>query len=855
MATPMMKQYHDIKSKHPDEILLFRMGDFYETFFDDARIVSNALGIALTSREKNKTTGDGIPLAGFPYHALDSYLTRLVRAGFRIAICEQVEDPKEAKGIVQREVVEVITPGTLISGSALDEKKTILLCSAVDDLKTHRSGITTCDLSTGEVRATEVDISERNEELSRIAPVEILIHEGSGIIPPPGCDVTEIEAWKFDLDTSIDTVKRQFKLATLEGIDLKQSDIATRATGALLSYICETKKSVMSHLGFSGFYRRDQFMVIDRSTAKSLNLIEAPEGEESSILADATDSTVTSAGARMWRRWLLAPPVNSSVIIERHKAVEVLTDRDLSEKIQSGLYKCTDLQRQAGKLGSLKSNPRDLKAIANTAEFLPGFVMLLEDAPSRRLNSIAQIDTIQDIAEEIDKILIDEPPFRINEGGMIKPGIDPVLDELRDIHSGGKEWIRRLEVSEREKTGIPKLTIGFNRVFGYYIEVTRSYLDRIPEYFERKQTLVNAERFITPELKEMERRVLNAEEEILEIEIRIFCDLRTRIAESVERIKATGLVLAELDVLTSLGVLADSQRYMKPEISETICLEITEGKHPVLDIVLPRGECVPNDVILNCDRRILTITGPNMAGKSTYLREAALLLIIAQAGSFVPAAKMKFSPCDRIFTRIGSSDRIISGQSTFLVEMAEAAILLNSSTARSLAILDEVGRGTSTFDGLSLAWAIVEFLHDHPVHRPMVMFATHYHELTALAGQLDAVFNLNVAVRETGKEVIFLYRVMDGGADRSYGIHVASMAGVPDEVVKRAGRILADLEKGKHLEIDGLETHNGIRESQLELPLQSPEHPVLEEIRNMDPDELTPRRALELIYILKKMLE
>lgn len=849
MNSPMMKQYLAMKKEHPDSVLLFRMGDFYETFLDDAKKVSSILGITLTARQKNKDTGDGIPLAGFPYHALDGYLTKLIRAGCRVAVCEQVEDPRKAKGLVKRDVVEIITPGTLISGSALDDRSAALLASVsiIGDM----AGLILCDVSTGDIRATELKTSQLAVELARRAPKEVLLSEDTQITVPDGCETTILDGWKFDPQSGEREIAHTFGKASAEGFGLVDSPVLLSAMGALLTYIGHTKRSTVSHLDFLGVYRQSDYMVIDRSSSRSLAIVDSPPGEEDTVLAYRTDRTETSGGGRLWRQWLIAPPMDTVTIQNRHMAVEYLIATGLYQPIRKILEKVTDLERQGGKLGTLRATPRDLRSIQQTAALIPVIKKNLAGIASMQLKESSEVDSLADIADRIDTTLADDPPARISDGGYIKDGYSDELDSLREIKDGGRRWMNEMLERERAETGIGKLSIGYNKVFGYYLAVSKSFQHLVPEHYIRKQTLVGGERFITPELKELEEKILHADENMAILESEIFSRLLHEVATAVNRIKEAGRSLSKLDVLCALAVLAVKNGWVKPELSHEPALEISEGRHPVLDDMLPRGECVPNDITLNRENRILLVTGPNMAGKSTYLRQAALLVILAQCGSYVPAESMIFSPVDRIYTRIGSGDRLSRGQSTFLVEMAEAASLLNGSTERSLAILDEVGRGTSTYDGLSIAWAMLEYLHDNGEHRPMVLFATHYHELTSLASRLPLCANANVVVRETGNRIAFLYKVEEGSADRSYGIHVAAMAGVPSGVLKRARKVLQDLESGKHL----LPSSNSDRAGQMTLPLANPEHPVLEEIRKMEPDSLTPRKALELIYLLRDRLD
>lgn len=852
MKTPMMRQFLEIKDKHRNEILLYRMGDFYETFYEDAKTISKVLGITLTARGKSSETGEKIPLAGFPYHALDGYLSKLIKAGYRVAICEQTEDPAKANGLVKRDVIEVITPGTLVSGSALDERRTTLLCSSV--IEKRRGGLAFCDLSTGEVEVTEMNANLLTAEIARKAPSEMLLPESAGIDPPAGCEITELESWKFDTDTAESSVESLLDISALEGLGIEKDSPALSALGALLGYIMDTKRMDVSHLYFNGMYLREDSLIVDRGSSRSLNITEAPPGEESAVLSDNTDETKTPAGSREWRKWLSSPSRDRDEIVKRYDAVQWMIENEEVHSRILDILDCTaDLQRQAGKLGTLRSSPRDLRAVADTIARLPEISRILKKSESMMLKEMASIDLLEETGNLVDSVLVAVPPAKLSDGGVIRKGVSDELDEYRSIHSGGHDWIKSRRNEERERTGIPNLSIGNNRVFGYYIEVSKSHLDKVPEHYIRKQTLVNAERFITPDLKEVESKIFRAGEEIESLEQEIFYDLREKVAGNIEGIRNAGRMLARLDVLASLGTIARKQGYKRPELSDDPGISIKNGRHPVLDRILPQGECVPNSIELNRGRRILLVTGPNMAGKSTYLRQTALLVIMAQAGSFVPAESMVFSPIDRIFTRIGSADRITRGQSTFLVEMAEAAALLNSSTPDSLAILDEVGRGTSTYDGLSLAWAMVEYLHNSEKHRPLVLFATHYHELTALAGLLPAVMNVNVKVRDTGGKVVFLYSIEEGSTDESYGIHVASMAGVPSKVVKRARRVLADLEAGKHLRSGGGD------DNQLELCLTEPaaeeDNPVLEQLKGIDPDTLTPRAALEILYELRDRLE
>lgn len=840
-----MQQYLDLKASQPGKILLFQMGDFFETFFEDAETVSRVLGIALTSRELDRETGEPVPLAGFPVHALDGYLSRLLRAGYRVAVCEQTEEPAKARRLVRREVTEVVTPGTVVSGQALGDGETALLASICN--RNDRSGIAFCDLSCGEIEAVELPRTQAEAELSRRSPRELLVPEDMQDVPEGQHSVTPLESWKFDEGVLEPVARRRLGVATTAGLGIQGSPALAGALAALLGYVEDVKRTLASNLRFKGVYRLEDHMLIDRQSAIALDLVESPFSDRESTLAWATDRTVTPQGGRLWRRWLLAPPADPRETAARHGAVGELASRDDLESLRRALSGCCDMGRHAGRLSTLKSGPRDLRTISATAARMPGIASALKGSVSPILAGLAGMDTLGDIAAEIDRLIEADPPIRPGEGNTIARGVSAELDEYRAIRSGGREMLAAMEAQERKATGIPRLTIGYNRVFGYYIEVPRNMSERVPGSYRRRQTLAGSERYSTPELEELELKMQRADQEIARLECSLFDGLTERLARKADRLRAAGESLAILDCLCGLASLAAEKGWCRPSIEEGPVLCIEGGRHPVLDATLPPGECVPNPVRLDQDRTILIVTGPNMAGKSTYLRMAAQLLVLAQAGSFVPAESMRFSPADRLFTRIGSSDRISRGQSTFLLEMADAAAMLNSGTPRSVAVIDEIGRGTSTYDGLAIAWAMLEHIHSHPVHRPLTLFATHYHELTVLGSRLERAANLNVTVRESAGRVVFLYRVEEGAADRSYGIHVAMMAGVPPEVVARASRVLADLEKGSPARL-------AQPSPQLDLPLARPEQPVLDAIRMLDPDALTARQALELVYELRRML-
>ena len=852
MSTPLMEQYLKERERHPGKLLLFQMGDFFETFFDDAATLSRVLGITLTSRDLDRETGDRIPLAGFPVHALDNYLPRLIRAGFRIAICEQTEDPSKAKKLVRREVTEIITPGTLVSGQALGERETALLASL------HSAGdrwaAAFCDLSTGSVDALRGTRETVLEELVRRAPREILVQDdpagdSAGAVPPAAsAAVSVLESWRFGVAAATDCIRRRLRVSALEGLGLEDAPEALGALGALLSYVEDVKRSLSASLEFTGLYSPSDILVIDRTSALALDLVDTSGPDREVVLADATDRTSTPGGGRMYRNWLLSPPRDRAEISSRYDAVEELLNTGIWRGASELLASCCDLERQAGRLMTAKSTPRDLYSIGATAALLPGLVQEISSCGSVQLAAVSSMDTLDDLGAEIRRVLVPDPPAKPGGGDTIAKGVSAELDELREARHGGRSWLSGIEEKERRETGIQKLSIGFNRVFGYYIEVPRSMSGMVPDRYVRRQTLTGSERYSTPELREMESKILRAEEGIERLEREMVEKLRGEVAAGASRIRNTGMLLSRLDVFCGMARLASERAYVRPVLADSPCFRLEDGRHPVLDLILPSGECVPNSIRMDADRRILIITGPNMAGKSTLLRQAAQTLTMAQAGSFVPAASFAFSPVDRLFTRIGSADRLARGQSTFLLEMADAAAVLNQSTPESFAVIDEMGRGTSTYDGLALAGAILESLHDSPVHRPLVLFATHYHELTRLPADLKAAANLNVPVKETRSGIVFLYRAAEGPADRSYGIHVAAMAGVPPAVTARAARILARLEK------DGLSRADST-DGQMSMDFDSPSDALVQLLRSVSPDTLTPREAQQILYELRGMID
>jgi len=864
--TPMMQRYMEVKREHPEAILLFRMGDFYELFHEDAQTAARVLGLTLTSRDKG--SANPTPMAGFPYHQLDSYLRKLIQSGFRAAVCEQVEDPKLAKGLVKREVTRVVTPGTLTEDSLLDPRENNFLATVI--LEKERAGIAWLELSTGRFLLTEVDGAVLFDEIARIKPAECLISDGQRDFPGltnlkqlPGMLVVERPAWSFAREKCRQRLLDQFELRTLEGFDIDESILGVTAAGALLEYVQETQRGTLGHIVRLEAYRRNSTLIIDEATRRSLELTRTlRENKRDGSLLDILDQTVSPMGARLLGETLSNPLTDIAVLNERLDAVEEFSsDAVLCQEIQELLKKTYDLQRLTARIATGRAGPRDLSCLEGTLGILPRLKARIAGRRTelvRRLEST--IDLCDDIRGDIAGILVDDPPLAASDGGMIRTGYSAALDELRDLARGGKEWIAKYQATEIERTGIANLKVGFNRVFGYYLEVTAAQADKVPPEYIRKQTLKNQERYITPELKEHEERVLRSEQQSISLEQEIFTALRERVAKHGRRLQTTSEVLAQIDLLVSFAILAMRGNYCRPELLDEAVLEIVDGRHPVLDRILPAGEFVPNDIRLGGESGLIQlITGPNMAGKSTYIRQAALLTILAQMGSFVPARSARIGVADRIFARVGASDELGRGQSTFMVEMTETARILNAATGRSLVILDEIGRGTSTYDGISLAWSVTEYLHDRIGCR--TLFATHYHELTELTQTLAQARNWNVAVREEDLNVIFLHKIVEGTADKSYGIHVARLAGIPQDVVDRARTILSTLESD-HMDEAG---HTRIpersrskrpasREKQLSL-FESPPHPLLETIKGIDLNQMTPLKALETLHEMQTSLQ
>jgi DNA mismatch repair protein MutS len=797
MTTPMMQQYRDAKAKHPDMLLFFRMGDFYELFEQDAETAHKILGLTLTSRDKE------MPMAGFPHHQLESYLHKLLHAGLRVAVCDQVEDASQAKGLVKREVTRVVTPGTITEDDLLDPKQNNHLVAILPTSAAAPTGLAWLDVSTGQFFAMDVAADRLREELARLAPAECICPEthanavGETLQRLSNVPASAIRPdWTFDPQTAKAALGKHFATSTFAGFGFDDTQICLSAAGALLLYVQEMLKTDVRHIRRLQPYFGAKILQLDDVTRRSLELTRTlREGERHGSLLAAIDRTVTTMGARLLQAWLLAPLAERPAIEARLDGVtELLQQTQLRGELRQALAEVHDLQRLTSRASTGRALPRDLSAIARTLRFLPTIKAKIAARKSAILRDLeANLELCQDLRATLDAALVDDPPLSPREGGLIKPGYSQDLDELRDIARGGKEWIAQFQASEITRTGINSLKVGFNQVFGYYIEITHTHAAKVPADYQRKQTLKNAERYITPELKEYEEKVLSAEEKSQAREYELFLQMRDLVAEQTHRLLQTGEVLAHLDVLASLADLAVSRQYVRPELVDEPILHISEGRHPVLDQTLPAGTFVPNDVLLGGgDGTFLLITGPNMAGKSTYIRQVALLMLLAQIGSYVPAKSARLGIADRIFTRVGASDELSRGQSTFMVEMTEAANILNNATAKSLVILDEIGRGTSTYDGVSLAWAITEYLHN--INGCRSLFATHYHELAQLAETLPNLRNCNVLVREWQEDIVFLHKIAPGSADKSYGIHVARLAGIPAEVLDRAGQVLRQLE-------------------------------------------------------------
>jgi DNA mismatch repair protein MutS len=857
--TPLMQQYREIKGRHRNAILFFRMGEFYEMFYDDAETASRVLGLTLTSR--NNGGASDVPLAGVPVKAAGDYVRRLVQQGFRVAICEQTEDPKVAKGVVRREVIETITPGAALSDDLLDGTRNNFLCaifvaserdtSAAD----ARVGVAAADVSTGEVRLIETTLSDLDPLMARLAPREILVPAGSRARLPASRSealVTEREAWEFDAALARDDLQRQYGVLSLEGFGLDALDTGmVGAGGALLRYLRELQPAGLPQLARPIVERPGGAMPLDEMTRRNLELVESLRGggTEGTLLS-VLDRTGTPMGARLLRQWILAPLTDRAAIDARLDGVtRFVSDPIGREAMRDAVDDVRDVERLAAKAAARRSTPRELRALGDSLAALPAVAAAL-----RRVSAtgrLAEIEAAWDDATELSgrlcTTLVERPPVAIGEDAVIAPGIDRELDALRELRDGGRDAIARIQADERARTGIPSLKVGFNKVFGYYIEVTRSNLHLVPADYQRRQTITSGERFVTPALKEYEERVLTAAERIESRERELFDALRAEAGAEIARLQQIARAVAELDVLSTLADVAAREGYVRPTIVDGFTLDISAGRHPVVERMMPRDKFIPNDLRLVEDARVIILTGPNMAGKSTVLRQIGLIVLMAQAGSFVPASAARIGVVDRIFTRVGASDNLVRGQSTFMVEMSETSAILHTATAHSLVLLDEIGRGTATYDGVSIAWAVTEHLHN--AIRCKTVFATHYHELTQLADELNALRNFNVAVREAGEQILFLHRLEVGGADRSYGIEVGRLAGLPAEVIQRARRVLALLE-GEQL-VRGLDAAPVAKPDrtlpdQLGLFTAAP-HPVVEQLARVDANALTPIEALTLL--------
>ena len=853
-TTPLMQQYQQIKSQHANAILLFRMGEFYEMFYDDAEVASRELGLTLTSR--NNGGAADVPLAGVPVKAVTDYLRRLVQKGYRVAICEQVEDPRQARGVVRREVVETVTPGAAFSDDLLDGGRHNYLCAL--RVAGQSLGIAAVDVSTGAFRLVVSDLRDGPSVMGRLAPREILIARGATLVlPMDGALVTEREPWEFDADIGREELTRQFGVHSVEGFGLDAAhDVAIAAGAAVIRYLRELQPGGVPHLVRPTIEVTGDSMPLDEMTRRNLELVESMRGgadERAGTLVGVLDRTCTPMGARMLREWLLAPLLSVDRIDQRLDAVAAFVSQPVARLEITGLLDgMRDIERLAGKTAAGRVNPRELRHLGESLSRLGGLRESLARAGRDGLlgDVLDGWDSCDDVAADIVRHLVERPPATLGDDDAFQAGVDERLDELRVLRDGGKDAIAGIQTAERERTGIASLKVGYNRVFGYFIEVSNANRHLIPSDYQRRQTLTGGERYVTPALKEYEEKVLGATEQIEQRERELFDQLRQRVGVTIARLQAAATRVATLDVLSSFAQVAETESYVRPVVDNGFDLEVIGGRHPVVERMMPRDRFIPNDIRLTADARMIILTGPNMAGKSTVLRQAGLIVLMAQAGCFVPATRARIGIVDRLFTRVGASDNLVRGQSTFMVEMAETSAILHLATARSLVLLDEIGRGTSTYDGVSIAWAVSEHLHDKAACK--TVFATHYHELTQLSDELPAVRNFNVAVRESGDDVVFLHRLQPGGADRSYGIEVGRLAGLPAQVIERARAVLRLLE-GEQL-VAGL-AGRGVRHvtDTAQLALFVEPHPVVERLRSLDPNQMTPMEALKALDDLARM--
>ncbi len=874
--TPMMQQYMETKAQYKDCILFYRLGDFYEMFFDDALTASRELEITLTG--KNCGLEERAPMCGVPYHAVEGYLNRLVSKGYKVAICEQVEDPKLTKGIVKREVVRIVTPGTNLNTQALEDgKNNYIMCIVyIGD----RYGLSIADVSTGDYFVTELDNSRKLlDEIAKFAPSEIICNEPlymSGIDLDDlknrlGITIYALEAWYFDDQLCTKILKEHFKVSALEGLGLSDYSCGVIGAGALLQYLYETQKTSLAHItGITG-YTIGKYMLLDSSSRRNLELCETlREKQKRGSLLWVLDKTRTAMGARTLRSFVEQPLIDKQDIVNRLDTVEELKNDAISrEEIREYLTPVYDLERLIGRITYQSANPRDLIAFKSSLEMLPHIKCILGDMNATLLKELHEsLDTLEELYHLICVSIQDEPPIAMKEGGIIKEGYSEDIDMLRNAKTEGKNWLAQLEAEEREKTGIRNLRIKYNKVFGYYLEVTNSYKELVPDYYTRKQTLANAERYIIPRLKELEDMILGAEDKLYALEYEAYCRIRDTIASEVVRIQKTAKAIAQIDVFTSLALVAERSGYVRPKINEKGLIDIKNGRHPVVEKMIPNDMFIANDTYLDDKKnRISIITGPNMAGKSTYMRQTALIVLMAQIGSFVPAESANIGIVDRIFTRVGASDDLASGQSTFMVEMTEVANILRNATSKSLLILDEIGRGTSTFDGLSIAWAVVEHISNKRLLGAKTLFATHYHELTELEGKIDSVNNYCIAVKEKGDDIVFLRKIVKGGADKSYGIQVAKLAGVPESVISRAKEIvdelinadittrIRDISVQTNEPVKKMKKYDEVDLAQMSLFDTVKDDDVLEELKSIDVSHLTPMDALNTIYRLQNKLK
>ncbi len=858
--TPMLKQYLAIKKEYPDSILFFRLGDFYEMFYEDAKVASKVLGIALTSRNKSDKK-NSVPLCGVPHHSAEPYLTKLLKSGHKVAICEQVEDPKSAKGVVKRKVVRVLTPGAVLDSENLDSKSNNYLASVYAGNGSY--GFAYTDISTGLFRTTVFNsIDDLMDEIYQIEPKEILLQEVTGENGSLGSLrkasnplITLLDSWIWDTDRARELLLDHLSSKTLEPFGLENKPEAITASGALIQYLRDTQMEDMPPLDEPEFYEKSEFLLIDDSSKKNLELLKSAGGDTRGSLLWVLDETMTAMGGRLLKQRINYPLLDMGKIEKRLDAVEELKRRaGIRGEIRNTLKEISDIERLIGRIATSSARPRDLGSLRDSSQYITGIKTALYGADTEILKNIGEnLDDLSDLKEVLGRTLVDEPPVSARDGGMIKEGVSTELDELRSLRRDGRKWIAELEIRERSASGINSLKVSYNRVFGYYIEVSKANLALVPEGYIRKQTLANAERYITEELKEYEEKILGAEDTILRIEQELFEELRKRIALESERIRLTSSHIAEIDVLCSLSEAAEKYSYVRPQITESGLIELKHNRHPVVERMDLGERFVPNDIRLDADEnQFLIITGPNMAGKSTLIRQVALTVIMAQMGSFVPATHARIGITDRIFTRVGASDNLAKGQSTFMVEMVETAYILRHATDKSLVILDEIGRGTSTFDGMSIAWAVAEYLHDRGA---MTLFATHYHELAGLAMSKRRTKNYNIYVKDTGDKIVFLRKLIPGAASHSYGIQVAKLAGVPDAVIKNAQKVLSKLEK----------TQSGLRSSIIggqislfgdeDVKETGEENPVIGEIRALDTNSMTPLDALAKLAELKSKLE